>query len=92
MLTSVVVDQTAFQNDLSFIICQITDFHFEFPAGISCHVNLDFFSLLLNSFSDSRKKQIIAFFKRQAASRDQKGEHTPIDQVGPGFEISVIGW
>ena len=60
VLPSVIIDQTSFQDDLSFCIGHITKLQRDLFQRISNHISLDLGILILYRFSDLRHEDIVA--------------------------------
>ena len=82
ILFTVVVNQTAFENDFSLIVCELAECYLELFQGVSLNgVALDYVCFFLNCFTDSREEQEVSVLKRKVSGRNQEWKHTPVDQV-----------
>src|SRR5699024_2313236 len=82
-LTSVIVNQTSLQDDLSLIVSQLAQSHLEFLQTLRLHhIPRDALRFLRYCLTDLREKQIISVPEGKFSLRDHEGKHTPIDQVG----------
>lgn len=59
-LSSIIIDQTSFQDDLSFRIGHITKLQSDLFQRISNHISLDLGTLIFHRFSDLRHEDIVA--------------------------------
>ena len=82
-LSSVVINQTAFQDDRTLIVSQFTQSYLKlFQSVFFYYITRDAVSLICNGFSNLREEQIISVRKWKLSLWDQEWKHTPVDQVG----------
>ena len=82
LLSSVIVNQTALQNDLSLIIGQSAQLQGYFPAFFTVYVYGDLSFLLFHCLADLRNKEKVSLGKGKGSLVNQEGQHTPVDQIG----------
>ena len=82
-LFTIIIDQTTLKDDLSLIICQLTQSYIELLQSVTFNsISLDHVCFFLNRLADSREEQIITVLERKISGRDQEWKHAPVDQVG----------
>ena len=91
VLSSVVIDQTSFQNNSSLIICKITQPEFKCCQSVTHHISCNTLPFFFHRLTDLWNKQIVAIFKGQFAFWNQKWQHTPVYQIRTVSFGSVLG-
>ena len=82
-LFTIIIDQTTLKDDLSLIVCQLTQSYLELLQSITFNgIAFDHVCFFLNRLADSREEQIITVLERKISGRDQEWKHTPVDQIG----------
>ena len=72
-LFTIIIDQTTLKDDLSLIICQLTQSYLELLQSVTFNgIAFDHVCFFLNRLADSREEQIITVLERKISGRDQE--------------------
>ena len=77
-LSTIIIDQTTLKDDLSLIICQLTQSYIELLQSVTFNsISLDHVCFFLNRLADSREEQIITVLERKISGRGSGMEAYP---------------
>ena len=83
ILFSIVVDQTAYQDDFPLIICQLSKCYSKWnQSALFYHIAGNAVGFLFHCLADFREEQVITVYKRKITGRDQVWKRSTDKQVG----------